>query len=92
MLDRKKVADLRLALIRANMQKTADSLAEKELQVTIRPLYGELLALTDAALKIRAVCQQPQTGRTPDGSRLAIVRVVASAMHDLDDLEGQSHV
>jgi hypothetical protein len=89
MIDRRKIADLRLALIRANIKGGPN---EADLNEVVRPVLGELLALADAALKIRKVCKQRQTAASMEGSRLVIVHTVVEAMRDLDELEGASHV
>ena len=88
MLDRKKVADLRLALIRANMQKFGSN-SEGELLCEIRPLFGELLALADAALKIRGVYKQMPVPTFKD-AHVVMAKIAVSAMRDLDELEGFS--
>jgi hypothetical protein len=85
MLDRKKVANLRLALIRANLRNQSGN-SEGELLKEIRPLFGELLALADAALKIRMRYKS-----LPLNDRVMVVCSI-SAMRDLDELEGLSHV
>jgi hypothetical protein len=86
MIDNKKIANLRLALIRANMAKRGTT-CEEELAREIRPFLGELLALADAALKIRKVCKRQEAPVFAD-PRHEIVSTVALAMRDLDDLEG----
>jgi hypothetical protein len=86
-IDRKKVADLRLALIRANLNKPG-TLAEGELLSELRPLVGELLALADAALKIRTVYKQRWLADQSAAGRNVVLSVVSSAMRDLEELEG----
>lgn len=90
MIDNKKIANLRLALIRANLAERG-TYYEEELTREIRPFFGELLALADAALKIRKVCKRQETPVFAD-PRHEIMSTVALAMRDLDDLEGSSRV
>jgi len=88
MIDNKKIADLRLALIRAEVHK--GSRTETALLAEVRPVIGELLALADAALKIRTVCRQQGSNVRSSGGQQVVLSVVLGAMSDLDYLEGAS--
>ena len=85
MLDSKNIADLRLALIRANV--ATHGRGEEELIAQVRPVIGELLALADAALKIRRACKRPVKEGDAQNSSSVIVSATVLAMRDLDDLE-----
>ena len=87
MIDNKKIADLRLALIRAEVHK--GSRTETALLAEVRPVIGELLALADAALKIRKVYKRRQDQRSHI-AWMEMSKTVETAMRDLDDLEGAS--
>lgn len=90
MLDRKKIADLRLSLVRADVRNQKGS-SEEELSTEIRPLIGELLALADAALKIRAVYKDLESEGSPPWSAEVLAEHTCSAMRAFDELEGASH-
>ena len=87
MLDNRKIAYLRLALIRAGVNK--GQVAETALLAEVRPVIGELLALADAALKIRKVYKRRQDQRSHI-AWMEMSKTVETAMRDLDDLEGAS--
>jgi hypothetical protein len=91
MLDRKKIADIRIALIRSRVGGRQggllDSSVLRELLVS-GSVLGELLALADAALGVRqAYLRLPPGGEDALGAMAALGRAAHGQMVKLDCLE-----
>jgi hypothetical protein len=88
MMDRRKITELRVLLVKSSVGGERE---RTELLDAVGPVAGELLALADAALKIRAVYQQQdELGAKLVGDlrhRSRVSEVVIAAMMDLDQLE-----
>jgi hypothetical protein len=88
-MDRRRIAELRIMLIKAAAGGDADR-AHEDLLVEVRSNLGELLALADAALRIRDVYNRLIGGEGVLDyfeSRSRLIDVVRSSMKELDALE-----
>ena len=84
MIDRRKIAELRLMLV-INESPAGSEQTLSDLETAVYPHLGELLALADAALEIRAAAS---------GGALAHISTLGEAtrvaMMKLDDLEREA--
>ena len=88
-MDRRRIAELRIMLIKAAVGGDTDR-EHENLLVELRSNLGELLALADAALRIRDVYNRLIGGEGVLDyfeSRSRLIDVVRSSMKELDALE-----
>lgn len=88
-MDRRRIVELRIMLIKAAVGGDADR-ENKDLLVEVRSNLGELLALADVTLRIREVYNRLIGGEGALDyfeSRSRLIDVVRASMRDLDDLE-----
>jgi len=88
-MDRRRIVELRIMLIKAAVGGDADR-ENKDLLVEVRSNLGELLALAGVTLRIREVYNRLIGGEGVLDyfeSRSRLIDVVRASMRDLDDLE-----
>ena len=88
-MDRQRITELRIMLIKAAVGGDADR-KNKDLLVEVRSNLGELLALAGVTLRIREVYNRLIGGEGVLDyfeSRSRLIDVVRVSMGDLDDLE-----
>ena len=88
MIDDKKIADLRVLLVKSRALPFRRDLAD-ELQDALDSCAGELLALADAAIKLRALFpNEPWPQWMPEDKAGVVLVRCRNIMRDLESLEG----